>query len=67
MYMLDISLDLEALSRAHPGVDMEETCARAGQGQRQRQGGVEVSALFEAMSSEADSWIDEEGAHNSPF
>lgn len=58
MFMLDISLDLEAFGREYPDVNLSDSCTCGTQ---------EVSTMFEAMPSEADTWIEEANFNNSPF
>jgi hypothetical protein len=64
MYMLDISLDLEALGLVYPEVDMTESIQIMSSCS---EGGREVSTLFSAISSEESSWIEAASVNNSPF
>jgi len=61
MFMLDISLDLEALHAAHPEVVLSESCTEGTGGQQV------ISTLFNAIPSEESTWSDTASLNNSPF
>ena len=58
MFLLDISLDKEIVSKNYPEVQLEEKCNLET---------LDVSTLFKALPSEEDTWNEFDNNANRPY